>query len=52
MAMGLQPVAEADWLEFADDHAMQMAERRRLLREQAGDVLACLPEAQAASGEL
>lgn len=52
MAMGLQPVAPADWLEFAQDHAAQMAERQNLLSERAGDVLGCLPGSRAACVEL
>lgn len=52
MAMGLTAVAEPNWLEFADDHATQMAERRRLLAAQPESVLACLPEAEVAAAEL
>lgn len=52
MAMGLTPVALPDWLEFAADYPMQMAERRRLLAERPQDVLACLPSAEAAAHEL
>ena len=52
MAMGLTAVAAAHWLEFADDHAVQMAERDRLLAETPELVLACLPEAEVAAAEL
>jgi hypothetical protein len=52
MAMGLTAVAELDWLEFGSDHGPQIAERRSLLRDRPGDVLACLPEATAAAAEL
>jgi hypothetical protein len=52
MVMGLTAVAMPDWLEFADDYAAQMAERRRLLAYHREDVLACLPEAEEAAREL
>lgn len=52
MVMGLSAVSMPDWLEFADDYAAQMAERRRLLACRREDVLACLPEAEAAAREL
>lgn len=52
MAMGLQAIAEPDWLEFADDAPAQMAERRRLLHAAPESVIACLPEAQDAAAEL
>jgi hypothetical protein len=52
MAMGLQSVAEPDWLELAEDYPAQMAERARLLAETPEAVLACLPEAEAAAREL
>lgn len=52
MTMGLTSIAEPEWLEFADDHGVQMAERSRLLRDHEADVLACLPQAEAAAAEL
>ncbi len=52
MAMGLQAVAAAEWLEITEDYAEHMAERYRLLRETPNAVLACLPEAEAAAAEL
>ena len=52
MVMGLSAVSAPDWLEFADDYAAQMEERRRLLAYRREDVLACLPEAEVAAREL
>lgn len=52
MAMALTAAAEPDWLEFASDHADQMRERRRLVEERRAEVIACLPEGEAAAREL
>jgi len=49
---GVMPLARADWLLISDAYAAQMAERARLLDDRAGDVLACLPQAQTAAAEL
>ncbi|MCL1628928.1 DUF3445 domain-containing protein [Roseibaca sp. V10] len=49
---GVMPLARADWLLISDSYAAQMAERARLLTERPADVLACLPQAQAAAAEL
>lgn len=49
---GVMPLARADWLLISDVYAAQMAERARLLAEHPADVLACLPQAQAAAVEL
>ena len=46
------PLARADWLLISDAYAAQMSERARLLDDRAGDVLACLPQAQTAAAEL
>lgn len=52
MAMGLQALKPDDWIETGADRPVQLAERRRLLREQRADVFAVLPEAEAACSEL
>ncbi|MCC5966015.1 MAG: DUF3445 domain-containing protein [Natronohydrobacter sp.] len=49
---GVMPLPRADWLFVDDAHAAQMAERARLLDAHPADVLAVLPEAEAAAAEL
>lgn len=52
LTMGLRHIDEPEWLLDGPDHHAQMAERRRLLLSDPAAVLACLPEAEAAAGEL
>lgn len=52
MAMALTAAAERDWLEFGGDHAEQMRERRRLVAARRAEVVACLPDGEAAAREL
>ena len=52
LAMGLNRLAAADWLVFDADAPSEIALKRRLLADRPGDVLALLPEASAAAGEL
>jgi hypothetical protein len=49
---GVMPLARADWLLISDTYAAQMAERARLMAERRRDVMACLPQAEAAAAEL
>lgn len=48
---GIQPVT-GDWLRVDEAYGGQMAERRALLKEKCGDVLACPAGAGAAAAEL
>jgi len=50
--MGVKALDPNDWLAFGDDADHQLAERRDLLDQRPGDVLALLPGAEAASDEL
>jgi len=52
MAMGLTAENLSELIELDETYPAQMAERRRLLAERAGDVLAVLPGAGAACAEL
>lgn len=52
LAMGLRALEPHDWLEVGPDRAHQMAERKRLLAGQPTDVVAALPESEAAQREL
>jgi hypothetical protein len=52
LAMGLQAVAEANWLEFDTHYAEHLAVRRRLLRERPGDVVDAIEGSEAAQQEL
>ena len=52
LTMGLHALEPAQWLEHGADAAHQMAERRRLLAEQPGEVVAALPESAPALEEL
>lgn len=49
---GTRPVDPGDWIRTDEAHAAQMALRDRLVEERPGDVLACLPGAEAAAAEL
>lgn len=49
---GIMPLDPADWLLVTDAYSAQMAERARLLAEREADVLAVLPQAEAATHEL
>lgn len=49
---GIQPVAVGDWLQFDDAYAAQLAEKKRLIGECAGNVLALDSGARAAVEEL
>jgi hypothetical protein len=52
MAMGLQAVPEADWIELDATYPAQMAERRRLLQQRRPEVLAAEPGTEAMGTEL
>jgi hypothetical protein len=52
LSMGLRALELCDWLEVGPDRAHQMAERNRLLAERPADVVAALPESEAAKHEL
>lgn len=52
MSMGLQALKPEDWIEIGPDRAEQLAERRRLLDTRRQEVLAALPESEAACREL
>lgn len=49
---GIQPVAAGEWLQFDDAYVAQLAEKKRLIDERAGDVLALDAGATAAAEEL
>ena len=49
---GIQPVAAGDWLQFDDAYGAQLAEKKRLIDEREGDVLALDSGAWAAAEEL
>jgi dimethylamine monooxygenase subunit A len=49
---GVQPVEGEDWLRVDEAFAAQMALRDRLVAEREGEVVALLPEGQAAAEEL
>lgn len=49
---GVMPLPRADWLLVDDAYGAQMAERARLLDAHPAEVLALLPEAEAAASEL
>ena len=49
---GVMPLPRAEWLLLDDAYAAQMAERAHLMATRPDDVLAILPEAQAAAEEL
>lgn len=51
MAMALTTVPENAWFEIDDRYVEEMAERRRLLSEQHGDVFGALPVSDAARAE-
>ena len=51
MAMALTTVPESAWFEIDERYTDEMAERRRLLREQHGDVFGALPISDAARAE-
>jgi hypothetical protein len=51
MAMALTTVPESAWFEFDERYTDEMAERRRLLSEQHGDVFGALPISDAARAE-
>lgn len=48
----MRPVAMGDWLVRDEVYAAQIAQKARLIGEARGDVIACLPEAEAAANEL
>lgn len=52
MAMGLRPLAPADWFPPDAGWPSQLVRRAALLRERKSDVLALMPEARAAADEL
>jgi dimethylamine monooxygenase subunit A len=52
LALGLMPLAPADWLELDGRFAADLAAKRALLDARHGEVFAALPEAAAASAEL
>lgn len=52
MSMGLQALKPEDWIEIGPDRNEQLAERRRLLDQRREEVLAALPESEAAGREL
>ena len=52
LAMGLKALDLDDWIEIDEDFAGQLAERRRLLDQRRGEVLAALPESAAGQAEL
>lgn len=49
---GIQPVATGDWLQFDDAYGAQLAEKKCLIDERAGDVLALDAGARTAAEEL
>jgi hypothetical protein len=48
----MTPVAPGDWLRVDEVYAAQLAEKARLIAARRGDVIAVLPGAKAACGEL
>jgi hypothetical protein len=52
MAMGLQPLAVADWIEIDDYFGAQLDAKRRLLSEQHDEIVVALPTALDAAREL
>lgn len=52
MAMGIQPLAEAEWFEIDNDYASDLREKRRLLTEQRDQVFRTLPGSETAQSEL
>lgn len=51
MAMGLYPLALADWIEIDTELPAYLAEKRQLLGERPGEVFTALPQALAGSQE-
>lgn len=51
-AMAIKALDPDDWIAFGDDDVHQLIERRRLLGERPGDVLAALEGSEAAQAEL
>jgi Haem-dependent oxidative N-demethylase, alpha subunit-like len=51
LRMGLQPLPPAQWIEFDDACAAQLAEKRDLLATRHADVLQALPQSRPASQE-
>jgi len=49
---GIQPVATGEWLQFDDAYSAQLIEKKRLINERPGDVLALDAGARAAAQEL
>ncbi len=49
---GTQPVSDGDWLRVEDSYAGQMAERRRLISERRGEVIASVDGAEEGVAEL
>jgi hypothetical protein len=52
MAMGLQPLAAADWIEIDDYFVAQLAEKRRLLAAHHDEIVVAEPAAAAPAREL
>ncbi|TDR94517.1 heme-dependent oxidative N-demethylase family protein [Enterovirga rhinocerotis] len=52
MRMGLSPIDAAEWIQFGEDTAAQMAEKARLLATRRDDVLAALPGSEDAAAEV
>jgi hypothetical protein len=52
MAMGLQPLAAADWIEIDEYFGAQLAEKRRLLAAHHDEIVIALPGAMDAAVEL
>ena len=52
MQLGLTSVAEPDWIEFDRHYPAHMAERRRLLRDHAPEVVEAIPGSEPMQAEL
>ncbi|KAK9826214.1 hypothetical protein WJX74_000490 [Apatococcus lobatus] len=51
ISMGLTPLQADDWIEVDEHYVQELNERNRLLQSNPGQVVGCIPEAEAANRE-